>query len=139
MKRSRIDIRRLPALFLLLTGVAACTEWEDMQVEDEGSVCIEQEGEDVVVWVNPVRCLGGSDCFRDPMASCEAMLADQEIVVTSEATWSELTRGGECITVCSPLRASCVLPSVEPGSYTLRHGEHSEVVDIPTDTTCDPI
>jgi len=126
---------KLAWLIAILGTLCACNPSENVVI-DSGRVCVEPEAvaaheasADLVLTVRLDECI--SACARDTEASCDARLDGDEIVVHSEGHWSDSNE--TCIAVCASLEAECVLEDVAPGEYTVRHGEESWPLVLPSE------
>lgn len=124
----------------LLLGVGCVPRviWHLQEQLDEGVACVQGGGDDpVLVKVNAGLCLSGS-CSRQLESSCEAVIDDDRIVVTSTFVWEE-ARGRRllCTMDCQMMLAECSPGDLPPGTYTLVHGDDEISVDLPLER-CDP-
>ena len=118
-------------------ALGACAEWDAVEFEDEGRVCLRSEDAQLEIQVIAPDCPGDPSCSREVEATCNAEVVGSEIVVTSEHRWEKKTKGpGECVSICAELYADCDPLDVAPGTYVLRHGEHTEMVTLPVENTC---
>lgn len=124
-------------------GSCGALSWEERGVSDEGIVCLSPGappfGESSVrleanaplfMTVHAAACLSSS-CSRAARGSCNVTLRDQELIVSSEFTWQEKTRGG-CTDDCNGLTASCESPPLPAGSYAVRHGREQRMIVVPS-------
>jgi hypothetical protein len=116
------------------TGTSA-EDWQLQSYVDAGTVCFEDRGADVAVWVDPGECLSSS-CSRAFQGSCTATVTDTTITLTSDISWEQnVAPGATCTDDCGSTAAQCTLPALADGTYTVTFGaEQLElVVPIATD------
>lgn len=130
------------SLSVVLSFLLGCelfvTQWEEVVYTDEGAVCLEADGSDVVVTVTAPDCLSSS-CSRNLGGSCEATVDGSTITVTSEITWEEAVAGPNlaCTDDCGAPQVTCTIPGgLAAGPYTIEIGEDRVMVDFPEDA-CD--
>ena len=130
------------AAFLLAVAAAIVGCGDSQTLENEGDVCIvagegshgldaQELSAGVPLFVSYVAsgCLTSSD--TDLEASCEVRVVDDEIRVTSRASWTARSRlSGEDI--CMILSATCEVPALTEGTYVVRHGEDSLTLEVPS-------
>jgi hypothetical protein len=127
----------------LLQGSCGVMSWEERELAGEGSLCLSAEatpfGEMPVrleadaplrITVNAPLCLSGS-CSRNRRGSCHVALQGHELVVASEFSWEEKTRGS-CTEDCNSIAASCASPPLPPGEYMVIHGGEQHGIMVPS-------
>jgi hypothetical protein len=121
---------RALALFGLLC--IACEDPVREGLADTGPLCLytRADGALQVVVQFPV-CLS-STCDRPVSENCSVERSGNELRVSSRLVW-EASLAEDCTADCLVRVASCVLPEVEAGSYTVSHGAESAIVSLPTD------
>ena len=125
----------VPILFVLLViGVSGCVEPEMIvdfrTIEDEGHVCLTQDGElEVEVFFN--ACLSGS-CDSVDESGCEIAVDGETITVSSWLTIkTEYEAGQGCTADCGVVSTTCTADALDAGEYELQHGQGSMTVTIP--------
>jgi hypothetical protein len=114
----------------------ACGRWETITFVDEGELCFEQRGSEVIVQVTAPDCLA-SGCSRDVEGSCSAALEGTTIQLTSEIVWEEdESKFAQCKSDCRHAVVECSAGVLAPGSYTVVHGEDEVPLVVPADGTC---
>jgi hypothetical protein len=110
--------------------------WEPVSWVDEGSLCLENQGTDVVVTVRAPECLSSS-CSRDLGGSCEATVDGDVITLTSEVHW-EQNNGVNiaCTDDCGAPTVSCTIADLPDGTYTILHGAEEVEVVVPLVEPC---
>lgn len=117
-----------------------------VEYEDEGRVCTSgdhphtnpdrshiEAGEpfDLAVVFNDCR---SSSCTEFHDMACEVELAGDTLVVTSEGSYTDYeTPGRICTDDCAVASATCAVPGLDEGSYTLQHGDEVYTFDVPGD------
>lgn len=118
---------------------------EPSYFENEGTVCLMDEphgpqndrshvdaGEPFEITVLFADCLSGCAEVRD--TSCEIEVDGDEIALTSEGSYVDRTsEEGGCPDVCVVASATCDVPGLDEGSYTLEHGDMTYAFDVPGD------
>ena len=114
------------AIACLLTLVA-CDTAERLTYENEGQVCVHWPSETAAlsISVNPEAC--PSCCGTLLEAGCQARVEGESIFVEArtvfEVTHSRPPR--PCCTACPNLRATCELPELPDGDYTINVGNNA--------------
>lgn len=110
-------MRWLP--FILLAS--ACNLLHDEVVTDEGRVCV---AGDAVEITSP--CV--SACAENVDAGCSIRVAGDTVTIESHFAFD--VPDSACIALCGGLETRCRLPALEPGTYTVRHGDDVATVAI---------
>lgn len=132
-------------------GAAAPPPDIDYSLVDTGQVCLSATidpgapGAGTFVADAPVhvsfdaRVCFSSSCTRDPLATCEVSSTDGAIAITSLASWTDTSPSAEaCTADCGFLRASCALPSLPAGTYTVRYGGQALTLMVPSQLAAAP-
>ncbi|RVU46902.1 hypothetical protein EA187_07140 [Lujinxingia sediminis] len=146
-----LSTRRLAISLLALPLIVACSEAnedpEHITFENEGTVCLHladdpqdySERQIPSLSVTLPVCLSSS-CSKAPQASCQASVEGTTITLTSSASYLDTsTAGGACTDDCGQLQATCAIPALEPGEYTINHGDESFTLQVDaaqTPTVC---
>jgi hypothetical protein len=122
---------------LYLAFVVGCGgPWDTVAVSDEGELCFEQDGEFVTVTVRAPDCLS-STCTRDIDGSCDVRVVDTAIVLESDIFWEQKNGPhASCSDDCLRATAICSLGRLDPGSYTIVHGEDRFQMTVPVLEGC---
>ena len=134
--------RRIALSLLAIPLIAACGllegDPERVAFENEGTVCLHladdpqdfSERDIPSLSVTMPVCLSSS-CSENPQASCEVSVDGTSITLTSSASYLDTsTAGGACTDDCGQLQATCAIPALEPGEYTVVHGEESFTLQV---------
>jgi hypothetical protein len=130
----------LPLLLAACTGTATGNDdWQPVSYVDEGEVCFESSGVDLVAYVTAPDCLSSS-CSRAFEGSCTLTMDDPStLTLTSDIRWEQNV--GErvaCTDDCGIPRVSCTLPSLPDGTYTVAFGSQTLDLTFPATEPCDP-
>lgn len=140
---------RLFLFFVGISGLTACVDettlpgepedWALQEYVDEGELCATGGGtEPVVIQVDAGECLSSS-CSRDFVGSCTATLEGSTITVTSDISWEQnVSPDASCTEDCGATVASCELPAVPDGVYTVVLGAESVELTAPSAVVCSP-
>lgn len=111
-------------------------DWVPVSYVDEGDLCFEDQGGDVVVRVTAPDCLSSS-CSRDLGGSCEGTVVGDVVTLTSEVHW-EQNQGPEvaCTDDCGAPAVSCALPALADGTYSVALGTETVELVVPVTTSC---
>ncbi len=94
-------------------------------------------GNSVELLVVMESCVSSS-CTSDIAATCEASMTGSQITVTSAGSYSEDTGLGGCTDDCRAVSATCSTGPLQPGSYTVVHGEDELVLEVPASVESAP-
>jgi hypothetical protein len=99
--------------------LAAACNIPDVVLIDEGRACVDPvvAGEPASIRVQ----VCASACAENASARCSVEVRRDAIRIDSEFSWDE--PGGACIAVCGDLAASCELPPLAKGNYSIRLGD----------------
>jgi len=114
-------LRPLVPLALLTAG---CLFGHDVVIEDEGTVCVNQLSPatlDSPLGLIEVSSPCVSACATNVSASCEVGVSGDVVTIRSRFAYDDTD--GACIALCGQLQARCDMPTLPPGSYTVRHGD----------------
>ncbi|MBM4364580.1 MAG: hypothetical protein FJ090_01580 [Deltaproteobacteria bacterium] len=115
---------------ILVLLLACAPEVTTRTLEDEGSVCLDDEGQ---VQVTFPDCLSSS-CDTLVSAECTAELVDGVLEVHAKAVIE--SQGEVCTTDCGLVQATCEMPLVEdPGTVQFSYG--GELTDL--DAACEGV
>jgi len=136
------SLLRVALILLTLPLIAACGLFEDdpehVTFENEGTVCLHladdpqdfSEREIPSLSVTLPVCLSSS-CSENPQASCEVSVDGTTITLTSTASYLDTsTAGGACTDDCGQLQATCELPELTAGEYTVTHGDETFTLEV---------
>lgn len=135
-------VRRIALSLLAIPLIAACSQADDepehVSYENEGTVCLHladdpqdySEREIPSLSVTLPVCLSSS-CSKEPQASCQANVEGTTITLTSSASYLDYSvTMRACTEDCGQLQATCAIPALEPGEYTVVHGEESFTLQV---------
>jgi hypothetical protein len=125
------------ALAVLVTSSSACDSGDEGKrhdFENEGTVCLTLEGDELEVSVRFPTCLSSS-CSRALDTSCHFSTADGVLELTSQGAF-ETTGASECTDDCGALTARCSSAGIAPGEYELRHGDERATVTVGEERVC---
>lgn len=115
---------RVLALWLAGAAALGCDSFAEtpkQTYDNTGSVCLALASGTLLVEVRFPTCLSSS-CDRALETSCQAVVSDRVITVTSRGA-SEATGESSCTDDCGALVANCsLLSNLTPGDYTVKHG-----------------
>lgn len=140
------------SVLLLAGALSACIlpKTEETTFDDEGEACLvradSQPYEDVSVTLTPddnlsimvffpVGCLSSS-CSDIERAECEASVDGTTIEVTSSGLLVRDTAPRACTDDCGIMTATCSLPDLQEGTYTIVHGDETKEVELPGEPEC---
>jgi len=124
-----IDVR-MALVGLLLLG---CNEDDRTTVDNRGSLCISQEGDELDINVVFEACTSPG-CDRSEHARCEATVLGNQIHVTSHVEVVRIDSPGKnCPAICEAPQATCELVLAAPGTYQIGHGDLSGTITLPLD------
>ncbi|TXD36116.1 hypothetical protein FRC98_13415 [Lujinxingia vulgaris] len=146
-----LSARCIALTLLAIPLIAACGVFDDdperVEFENEGTVCLhladdpqDYSDRDIPsLSVTLPVCLSSS-CSEAPQASCQASVDGTTITLTSAASYLDTsTAGGACTDDCGQLQATCAIPALEPGEYTVVHGDETFTLQVDAEqepTTC---
>jgi hypothetical protein len=120
-------------VFAIASGLWACNQTRTFSYANEGSLCLNSNADgtlEVEVWFP--TCLS-STCDEVLGTSCTIAVLDHEISITSSGSY-ESPVYGSCSADCQALIADCSSEGpLNPGEYTLVHGEDAGEVTLPAD------
>jgi len=133
----------LPLLLAACTGTGngtdtgAIDDWQPVSYVDEGTVCFESSGVDLVVNVTAQDCMSSS-CSRAFEASCTVTRDDATtLTLTSDIHWEQnVGVGVPCTDDCGIPRTSCTLPSLADGTYVVKFGTEELELVFPATEPC---
>lgn len=127
---------------VILLSAASCDRDFTTDWVNEGEVCVVRSTPDsaraqLAVSVTPDAC--PSCCYLRIETSCDVQTVGTEIIVNAQTSYTPITvkhNREECCEVCPDLTASCLLPDLVDGDYTVVVGDDSFALTLPlTDTT----
>lgn len=124
---------RLSLVPLLALAAAACDDIGHVTA-NKGQVCVEREEvlafkqDGALTLQVQTECVEG--CVNTEETWCDAAIDGSTIWLDSRFTWTESE--GECAQECIRLSATCNLPVVHPGEYTIRHGREAYALQLPS-------
>ena len=147
MRIHDISIRRAGgACVAVVLAVAGCSGGKDVQVENQGELCVggaiifgppDTTPRDFAVGATvtlsvlfPPYCLSSS-CMTNPMASCAIAQSGNTFAVTGTASYHE-TGDGPCSADCRLLTASCTTPLLSEGTHTFQYAGRSVDLVVPS-------
>ncbi|MEQ1505555.1 MAG: hypothetical protein ABMB14_25200 [Myxococcota bacterium] len=133
-------MRFAPVLVFAVACVGVTDEdWQLQSHVDEGTVCVDDQGTEIAIHVTLADCMSSS-CSRAFSGSCEAALIDDAtITLTSTLSWEQnVASGAECTDDCGIPEATCTLPAVPEGSYTIQFGGDAIEITVPATEPCSP-
>ncbi|GEM_PF-5817884 len=118
------------ATILLVAPLTACSSSRHIDLSNVGRACVVlDEG---VRHVDAVVDNCASSCAENLDLGCEVTLEGMDIIID---TWASYDVSDEvCIQLCNELRTTCEVPSLEPGTYTLKMGATETPLIVPDDT-----
>lgn len=123
----------------LLLSLSACgglvDDWQPVSYVDEGQVCFEADGADIVAQVVVQDCMSGS-CTRNFVGSCSATASGSEITLTSDISWEENVGAVACTDDCGIPMATCVLEGLADGTYDVTFGGEQLQLVVPVTEPC---
>ena len=115
---------------------AAVDDWQPVSYVDEGELCFENQGVDVVVQVTAPDCLSSS-CSRNLAGTCEGTLSGDTITLTSDIHWEDnVGEGVACTDDCGAPTVSCTLPALADGTYVVVLGGVETELVVPVVGSC---
>jgi hypothetical protein len=127
-----------------LISLVGCVRHDDVVREDQGRLCAVASdpvsfeptppqsfsaGAPVIFNVTVAQCLSSS-CDTDRAVSCSVTRNGQNLVVTSDGSWTSQT-GGSCTADCGILATTCTTDALEPGTYAVQFGGQAMTLSVP--------
>ncbi|MEN0062446.1 MAG: hypothetical protein AAGA48_09860 [Myxococcota bacterium] len=130
-------------LFLLGSiGLMACddlplsAEWEEIELIDEGTLCLERSGTLLTVTVVGAECLSGS-CTRNRSGTCSVSADGANLVLFSDIAWERRREPATCTDDCVAVVATCTTEvDAKPTSFMVTHGIATRAVDVGGSGAC---
>jgi hypothetical protein len=104
---------------------------------DEGELCFENQGSDVVIEVIDTECVSSS-CVRDIEGGCEAVVDGATLTLTSDISYAVLQPPPDvgCTPDCVSVTVSCTVEGLADGTYTVVHGADEVELVVPVQEEC---
>lgn len=116
---------------VLVALAAGCADEETrFTYTDEGEICVRWRNagssspvQSLLLSVTPSDCL--SCCGYLVRSECDSTVSGDIIEVATTVVYAEVdyARDRPCCSACPDLSATCELPELEPGEYTVRLGD----------------
>jgi hypothetical protein len=111
-------------------------DWQPVSYQDQGTVCVEDQGAGATVSVTVDDCMSSS-CSRAFEGSCTATVDGATVTVTSDLHWEQnLGEGVACTDDCGIPTTSCEIADLPDGTYTVVLGGVETEVTLPATTPC---
>lgn len=85
----------------------------------------------VVFAVFAPDCMNGL-CYMPPSIQCWVEEEGNNVIKVESRFWTDQKVGSTCTDNCVPTIAECVTSELKPGKYTVRYGEESYTLRIPS-------
>ncbi|NVB37796.1 hypothetical protein G6O69_08120 [Pseudenhygromyxa sp. WMMC2535] len=117
-----------PALFSAAVVFGCASDPEHFEFEDIGEACVVAKDESHTIEAVVDGC--ASPCAENMEVGCEVSVEGEVIEIS---TWLryDLDQQQDCIESCLIVEASCEVPALEDGVYTVRMGDAEAELAVP--------
>jgi hypothetical protein len=127
------------SVLVLLTlsgcGIAPIEEWQLITYIDDGELCFQSQGPDLLIAVTAPDCLSSS-CSEQLGGGCEPVVDNLTITLTSEVYWQQYVGVLDCTDDCGAPTVSCKIAGLPEGTYTVLHGDDQVQLVVPVAASC---
>jgi hypothetical protein len=116
-------------------GLPGIEEWQLVTYIDDGELCFQNEGTNLIIAVTAPDCLSSS-CSQDLGGTCVPTVDNLTITLTSEVFWQQYVGALDCTADCGAPTVTCAIAGLPNGTYTVIHGDDQVQLVVPVAATC---